>query len=194
MRALVCNTFPSEGSARIGDRIGHHCEHEHVCYLTLDAHSPALDSFDPLVVMAADERPRSAISPIGGGEAFDPRRWMPARRSLASRPRQLLAQALGAAVRLDARRNGWWPLHRYSQALGSLASACRTAMAFHWHGETFDLPAGGVPLSWFGCLRQPGVHLDEQAIGLQCHLESTREIASRRCSIPAPQDLQREGA
>ncbi|MGV8732952.1 hypothetical protein ACV349_32880, partial [Pseudomonas aeruginosa] len=40
-----------EGSARIGDWIGRHCEHEHVCYLYADAHLPALDSFDLLVVM-----------------------------------------------------------------------------------------------------------------------------------------------
>lgn len=51
MRALVLQHVPFEGSARIGDWIGRHCEHEHVCYLYADAHLPALDSFDLLVVM-----------------------------------------------------------------------------------------------------------------------------------------------
>ena len=51
MRALVLQHVPFEASARIGDWIGRHCEHEHVCYLYADAHLPALDSFDLLVVM-----------------------------------------------------------------------------------------------------------------------------------------------
>lgn len=57
MRALVLQHVPFEGSARIGDWIGRHCEHEHVCYLYADARLPALDSFDLLVVMGG---------PIGG--------------------------------------------------------------------------------------------------------------------------------
>ena len=61
MRALVLQHVPFEGSARIGDWIGRHCEHEHVCYLYADAHLPALDSFDLLVVMGG---PMSVNDPL----------------------------------------------------------------------------------------------------------------------------------
>ncbi len=109
---------------------------------------------------------------------------------------QLLAQALGAAVRPGRQAEiGWWPLHRYSQALGSPLGERlpERLMAFHWHGETFDLPAGSVPLYGSAACANQGFIWNEQAIGLQCHLESTAESIEALLDA-CPQDLQREGA
>ena len=148
MRALVLQHVPFEASARIGDWIGRHCEHEHVCYLYADAHLPALDSFDLLVVMGG---PMSVHDEAQYPWLVAEKRLIRAALDAGKGPclgAQLLAQALGAAVRPGRQAEiGWWPLHRYSQALGSPLGARRNGwMAFHWHGETFDLPAGSVPL------------------------------------------------
>ncbi|HFH3001027.1 TPA: type 1 glutamine amidotransferase [Pseudomonas aeruginosa] len=199
MRALVLQHVPFEGSARIGDWVGRHCEHEHVCYLYADAHLPALDSFDLLVVMGG---PMSVHD-----EAQYP--WLVAEKRLIRAAldagkkvlgiclgAQLLAQALGAAVRPGRQAEiGWWPLHRYSQALGSPLGERlpERLMAFHWHGETFDLPAGSVPLYGSAACANQGFIWNEQAIGLQCHLESTAESIEALLDA-CPQDLQREGA
>lgn len=198
MRALVLQHVPFEGSARIGDWIGRHCEHEHVCYLYADAHLPALDSFDLLVVMGG---PMSVHD-----EAQYP--WLVAEKRLIRAAldagkkvlgiclgAQLLAQALGAAVRPGRQAEiGWWPLHRYSQALGSPLGERlpERLMAFHWHGETFDLPAGSVPLYGSAACANQGFIWNEQAIGLQCHLKAPRR-ASRRCSMPARRTCNGKG-
>jgi GMP synthase-like glutamine amidotransferase len=44
---------------------------------------------------------------------------------------------------------------------------------FHWHGDTFDIPAGAVHLAESeGCRSQAFVY-DNRILGLQFHLEST---------------------
>ncbi|MBI3622084.1 MAG: amidotransferase, partial [Nitrospirae bacterium] len=44
---------------------------------------------------------------------------------------------------------------------------------FHWHGDTFDLPAKSAPLmTSAGCMNQAFSYGD-RVIGLQCHLEVT---------------------
>ena len=72
-------------------------------------------------------------------------------------------------VRVTAR--GW---------LGSV----REFDAFHWHGETFNLPTGAAPvLTNRHCTNQAfavGKHL-----GLQCHIEMTAEMIDKWCEFGA---------
>jgi GMP synthase (glutamine-hydrolysing) len=50
----------------------------------------------------------------------------------------------------------------------------RTFTAFHWHGETFDLPAGAVHLAESeGCANQ-AFEFGDRTLALQFHLEVTR--------------------
>ena len=165
MRALVLQHVPFEGSARIGDWIGRHCEHEHVCYLYADAHLPALDSFDLLVVMGG---PMSVHD-----EAQYP--WLVAEKRLIRAAldagkkvlgiclgAQLLAQALGCGT---PGTPGGDRLVAAAQVQPGAGLAAGRAPAG---------TADGVPLArrdlrpasrqraalWFGCLRQPGLHLE----------------------------------
>lgn len=47
-------------------------------------------------------------------------------------------------------------------------------MAFHWHGDTFDIPKGAVHLAESkACKNQAFVYLN-RVIALQFHLESTQ--------------------
>lgn len=86
---------------------------------------------------------------------------------------QLLADVLGARVYPGPHKEiGWHPLTRAAQAPPLLPD---TLTAFHWHGDTFDLPEGAVRLaSSEACLNQ-GFLFGEHIIALQFHLETTPE-------------------
>ena len=47
---------------------------------------------------------------------------------------------------------------------------------FHWHGDTFDLPSGAVPLASSEACQNQGFILD-RVVALQFHLETTWESA-----------------
>jgi GMP synthase-like glutamine amidotransferase len=95
---------------------------------------------------------------------------------------QLMAKALGAAVTCSAYKEIGW---------GEVAVAVRPEArrwfgpvgrftTFHWHGETFAVPAGAVPvLSSTLCEHQAFV-LDKH-LALQCHVEMTAELVASWC-------------
>jgi GMP synthase-like glutamine amidotransferase len=92
---------------------------------------------------------------------------------------QLVASALGARVYPNtAREIGW---HRISavQPLGQSPAFGfpPDLLAFHWHGETFDLPAGSVQLARSAACENQAFQLGSRVIGLQFHLETTRASA-----------------
>jgi len=98
---------------------------------------------------------------------------------------QLIARALGAEVGPSpVREIGWHPVWETdgSEAGEWFGEREGPLEAFHWHGETFAIPAGATPLlaSRF-CAHQAFV-LD-RALAMQCHIEMTgamvREWAGR---------------
>ncbi len=91
---------------------------------------------------------------------------------------QLIASAMGAKVYKSAETEiGWFPVRGLSQSSDSLFSFPALANVFHWHGETFDLPAGSTLLaSSDGCMNQ-AFQLGSSVIGMQFHLEITTESA-----------------
>ncbi len=93
---------------------------------------------------------------------------------------QLLADVLGARVYPNGQKEiGWFPLTRAameeSSALGRLLPA--EFNAYHWHGDTFELPPGAVHLAQTGVCRQQAFALNDRILGLQFHLETTPESA-----------------
>jgi GMP synthase-like glutamine amidotransferase len=86
---------------------------------------------------------------------------------------QLIASALGSRVyRQPDKEIGWFPIQAADDAIRTLDWP-REITVFHWHGETFDLPARAVRLaSSPACLNQ-AFCVDDAAIGLQFHLEAT---------------------
>ncbi len=89
---------------------------------------------------------------------------------------QLLAEVLGARItRNPAREIGWFPVTRDPALAGHwLAERLPERFpAFHWHGETFSLPEGALPVgSTAACACQGFVHGD-RLLGFQFHLETT---------------------
>jgi GMP synthase-like glutamine amidotransferase len=91
---------------------------------------------------------------------------------------QVMASATGARVyRNQEKEIGWFPVTAVEVADDTVLRFPATLEAFHWHGETFDLPAAAVHLARSaGCAHQ-AFQLGSAAIGLQFHLETTAESA-----------------
>jgi len=83
---------------------------------------------------------------------------------------QVIASALGYRVYQNREREiGWFPIEATPQ--GRAAGLTVGGPVFHWHGETFDLPADAALLaSSDGCVNQ-AFSLGPRVLGLQFHLE-----------------------
>ncbi len=87
---------------------------------------------------------------------------------------QLIASALGAEVYPnDVKEIGWFPVEGVSSDGDSIFKFPASFDVFHWHGETFDLPAGAVRLAKSAGCRNQAFQLGMRVIGLQFHLEVT---------------------
>ncbi len=87
---------------------------------------------------------------------------------------QIMARALGAPVYPASRPEiGWAPVECLGGAGGVLAPL-GAAPVLHWHGETFDLPAGAVHLARTPACPTQAFALGAHGLGLQFHLEAGR--------------------
>jgi GMP synthase-like glutamine amidotransferase len=86
---------------------------------------------------------------------------------------QLIASALGARIYTNpVKEIGWFPVEALS-ASNHVFNFPAEFMAFHWHGQTFDMPEGAVQLARsYACAHQ-AFQSKQNVIGLQFHLETT---------------------
>jgi len=89
---------------------------------------------------------------------------------------QILADVLGSRVFQNAEREiGWYPISFTEEARSLQPALPEFETVLHWHGDTFDLPAGATRLaSSEACLEQ-GFLYKNQALALQFHLEMTAQ-------------------
>ncbi|MBW6527025.1 glutamine amidotransferase [Sphingomonas sp. RHCKR7] len=89
---------------------------------------------------------------------------------------QLIAAALGARVYPGpAKEIGYAPVTLTPAGDGSPLSALRAGQpVLHWHGDTFDLPAGAVLLASTKLYHHQAFALGPYALALQFHLEADR--------------------
>ena len=98
---------------------------------------------------------------------------------------QLIAKSLGARVFPNKHREvGWHPI--------SLTSAAKADPFFshlpdpltvlHWHGDTFDLPAGAVHLARSVKCENQAFRWGESVYALQFHLEATPSMLREWCA------------
>jgi GMP synthase-like glutamine amidotransferase len=119
---------------------------------------------------------------------------------------QLLAQAMGASVYPAPQKEiGWWPVDfaaaqralrafvtrgHDEPAVGSadernttrawrsvLEGLPATLRVLHWHGDTFDLPAGAVRIASSPVCENQAFVVHRHVVGVQFHLESTPQDA-----------------
>jgi GMP synthase-like glutamine amidotransferase len=139
---------------------------------------PAVDAFDLLVVMGG---------PMGvmDEDRFD---WLAAekrfiRKTISAGRKafgiclgaQLIAEALGAKVyRNHCREIGWFDITFTDAAQDTLLGPppSPTLPVFHWHGDTFDLPADTVHLARSPACANQAFLYDDRVLALQFHIES----------------------
>ena len=100
---------------------------------------------------------------------------------------QLVAEVLGAPVTANPHREiGWLPIRWTPGARGlpAFAHVPSTSVVFHWHGDTFALPAGTIHLASSEACRQQGFCTpDGRVVALQFHLEMRpQDVASLAAS------------
>ncbi len=84
---------------------------------------------------------------------------------------QLIADVLGAKVYPGPHKEiGWFPIRRDPKAPNLIPE---TMVAFHWHGDTFDIPADAVKLATSSAGINQGFVHNDCVVGLQFHLETT---------------------
>jgi GMP synthase (glutamine-hydrolysing) len=169
---------PFEGPAslaRWADSRGHHLE----CIEVYAADAlPAPESYDMLLVMGG---PMNIYE-----EAKYP--WLKAEKAAIRAAidmgkivvgvclgGQLIADQLGGTVtRNDEVEIGWLQIERTATCPADLGLP-DSLRVYHWHGDHFAIPEGAIHIaSSQGCATQ-GFLYDGRVLGLQCHLESTRD-------------------
>lgn len=100
---------------------------------------------------------------------------------------QLIARALGAEVtRAPVKEIGWGEVELADSSLARewFPGLPERFHSFHWHGETFAIPAGATRiLSSRWCENQAFAH--GNTLALQCHIEMTGELVRSWCASGA---------
>ena len=145
---------------------------------------PELHTFDWLIIM-------------GGPMGIDDEReypWMAAEKHFIRRAidagkivlgiclgAQMIAHVMGAKVYPNGvRETGWFPIQPTPEADTTTMANIITehCTAFHWHGDTFELPAGATLIASSEVCQHQGFILEDRVLALQCHLETTEASAA----------------
>jgi GMP synthase (glutamine-hydrolysing) len=151
---------------------------------------PDWNQFDGIIAMGG---PMSVNDEAEHPWLIDEKRWV-AEAVRAGKPFfgaclgvQLLASALGAPVYPLAQAEvGLLPVIRTQEGevdavIGGLADPLVT---LQWHGDTFDLPEGGVLLASSPAAPNQAFRYGDAAYGIQFHLEVTPEMAEQWAGVP----------
>ncbi len=90
---------------------------------------------------------------------------------------QLMADALGGGVRRNEQKEiGWLPVRLTPEAKSSKIFRVLpdNFVAFHWHGDTFDIPPAAVRMAESQACKNQAFEIG-RAVGLQFHLESSMD-------------------
>lgn len=142
---------------------------------------PALDTIDWLIVMGG---------PMSVGEDHlypwltDEKKYIEQAMNLG-KPlvgiclgAQIIASVLGARVYKNQHKEiGWFPVQLTYPAKHSavFSRLPESFYAFHWHGDTFDIPSGALWTARSEACAHQAFEYGRKVIGLQFHLESTRD-------------------
>jgi GMP synthase-like glutamine amidotransferase len=177
MRMAVLQHVPFEGHAAIGDWAQAHGTAIAVTHLYNGEPLPALPDFDMLTVMGGpmsvnDEAVHAWLAP----EIAFVREAIGADKFVLGicLGAQMIAKSLGAKVyKARNKEIGWFPVGRTETAHPLFDGLPATFTAYHWHGETFDLPQGAVRLAETASTPNQAMAMGNRVLGLQFHIEAT---------------------
>lgn len=179
MRIHCLQHVPFEGPAGIADWAAARNHPITTTPLYVGAALPDQSAFDWLVVMGGPMgvHDEAELTWLSGEKAFL-RETIAAGKTILGicLGAQLLAEVLGARVYRNREKEvGWFPIELTGAAKesGPLAQLPDRLTVYHWHGDTFELPAGAAHLARSeGCAHQAFLW-GGRVLGLQFHLEST---------------------
>lgn len=180
MRVYVLQHVPFEELGNIQPWLTQQNAEVHYCRLYANDPLPDVNKTDLLIVLGG---PMSV-----NDESHYP--WLVAEKAFlaqaiaAEKPivgiclgAQLIASCQGARIYSNyAKEIGWFDITAVA-AYGDVLSLPASMHVFHWHGETFELPANAVLLASSVACNNQIFQLGQRVIGLQCHLETTADNA-----------------
>jgi GMP synthase-like glutamine amidotransferase len=92
---------------------------------------------------------------------------------------QLVAEALDAKVYPHIQKEiGWWPVKKTAAGKTNpvIDDLPDEYITFHWHGDTFDMPAGSVHLLQSDACPHQAYLYKDQVMGLQFHMEAVPDL------------------
>lgn len=111
---------------------------------------------------------------------------------------QLIASAMGTRVYPNpVKEIGWFPVQGSTFHGEDIFSFPEAFEVLHWHGDTFELPAGAIQLAGNEACENQAFQLGKSVIGLQFHLETTPEsladlVANSRDELVPDSHIQAE--
>jgi GMP synthase (glutamine-hydrolysing) len=93
---------------------------------------------------------------------------------------QLIADVLGAKIYPNKYKEiGWFPIQKIQETAETrLADFLPVEIdAFHWHGDTFDIPTGAIHIAKSAACENQGFIYDDHVVALQFHLETMEQSA-----------------
>ena len=177
MRMAVLQHVPFEGPAAIADWAAARNVAMTVAHLYRNDPLPALADFDMLTVMggpmSVNDEPEYAWLPpeialvrdaIGAGKIV----------LGVCLGAQMIAKSLGAKVYAGREKEiGWFDVGRTEAAHPIFDGLPAVFPALHWHGETFDLPAGAARLAETETTPNQAFAVGSRVLGLQFRIEAT---------------------
>lgn len=97
---------------------------------------------------------------------------------------QLMARALGGTVtRNPVREIGWGEVEPVpGPCTQEWLGLDHPVPVFHWHGETFSIPAGATRLLKSAHCAHQAFVVDSRHLAMQCHVEMTPELIAAWCA------------
>jgi len=87
---------------------------------------------------------------------------------------QLIADVLGAKVYAGKSKEiGWFPIQITAAGRTLFTTLPADLTVFHWHGDTFEMPAGAIHIATSAACPNQAFLFDNHVLGLQFHLEAT---------------------
>lgn len=189
MNVLICKNISLEGPGTIEDFLKKNNRPYTIVDLSAGEEIPDTNNFDALVMMGG---PMSVneddIYPYIKKQEVLVREFIAKDKKILGvcLGAQIMAKALGARVYAGVEKEiGWYDIELTDSALAdtlmrSLADnngePSRKLKVFHWHGETFNIPAGAVRLAGSELFPNQAFRQGENAYAFQFHIEVRKEM------------------